>query len=440
MKKNLFETIHNQTVYKVPTQIKPINGTVQVPGSKSITNRALLLAALAKGKSTLTGVLFSDDSRHFLSSLESLGFDVDIDEPNTRVTVVGVDGNIPNKKATIDVGSAGTSSRFLTAMLALSDGDYTILCSEQMSKRPMKPLFDALITMGASFEYLDQEFHLPVRVVGNRGKCGDVSLDITKSTQFLSALLMVGPMTSTGFNINITSEKVSGAYINITRKMVEQFGSTTSFDGSTYQVPSNVHYNSQNYAIEPDMSAACYFYAMATLTGGSMTVIGVNEDFMQGDIKFLKVLEMLGSDIQSSPNGITVTGPKDGRYSGIDIDMNDFSDQTMTLACLAPYATSPTVIRHVAHIKVQECDRMQGIINELTRVGIECHDDGENIFIKPGNVQPASIQTYDDHRFAMSFTLLGLKSEGIIIEDPLCCKKTFEQYFIVLEELLDSNI
>lgn len=434
MRKTLFDTIDGETVYRVPLQTQPISGTVEVPGSKSITNRALFLAALADSRTILTGVLFSDDSRHFLSSLQSLGFDVVIDEPNKTVAVTGQNGKIPNKNATIHVGSAGTAARFLTAMLAFSDGEYIIYCSEQMKKRPMKPLFDALISLGATFEYLEAQHHLPVRVKGNQGQCGSVSLDITKSTQFLSALLMVGPMTQKGLTIHLTSEKKDGSYIKITRKMIQQFGADTSFDGDSYFVPKS-KFISHPYAIEPDLSAACYFYAMAALTGGSIIVKGVNDASMQGDIKFLEVLRLLGCKVSDSNEGILVNGPTGGHYPGIDIDMNDFSDQTMTLAVLAPFANSETIIRNVSHIRVQECDRMQGIINELTKVGITCFTDGENITILPGQVKGATIETYDDHRFAMAFTLLGLKSEGIIIRDPLCCRKTFENYFQVLENL-----
>lgn len=439
MNNQLFEKINGQTVYRVPTQYKAINGTVKVPGSKSITNRALLMAALAKGKSQLSGVLFSDDSRHFLSSLDALGFDVSIDEPGKEVTVHGLGGKIPKENATINVGSAGTAARFLTAMLALSDGEHTILCSEQMKKRPMKPLFDALISVGARFEYLEKEYFLPVKVIGNKGICQKVTMDISKSTQFLSALLMVAPMTNNDVSIQITSEKKGGAYIDITRHMMEQFGVTTTFDGTTYEVSKSSHYTLGNYAIEPDMSAACYFYAMAALTGGMITVSGVQTNLIQGDIKFLKVLKMLGCQINTTPEGIQVTGPKDGHYTGITVDMNDFSDQTMTLAALAPFATSPTTIQNVAHIRGQECDRMQAIINELTKAGITCKSDGEQIHINPGQINPTSISTYDDHRMAMAFTLIGLKSEDILIENPTCCKKTFENYFEVLENLLVLN-
>ena len=436
MKDRLFEIKEGHTYYHVPVQNRPITGTVEVPGSKSITNRALLMAALSEGRTTLTGVLFSDDSRHFLSSLINLGFEVEINESEKIVTVKGLGGSIPRKEAVIDVGSAGTAARFLTAMLALSDGTYVIDCSEQMKKRPMKPLFEALTFMGAGFDYLESEQHLPVRVTGNGGICRNISLDITKSTQFLSALLMMGPMIKSGMTIHITSEKVDGAYIRVTRKMLEQFGAAVALNGSDYCIPAGSTFHGSVYAIEPDVSAACYFYAMAALKGGEITVKGVRMNLMQGDIKFLGVLEKLGCAILETEEGVRVIGPAAGSYGGIDITMNDFSDQAMTLAALAPFASSPTIIRGVSHIRLQECDRMQGIVNELTRVGVQCEADGENILIWPGIPHGAIIETYDDHRFAMAFTLLGLKAEGIIISNPLCCSKTFENYFEVLDELL----
>jgi len=368
-----------------------------------------------------------------------MGFEVAIDEPAKKVMVLGMGGEIPNKTSVINVGSAGTAARFLTAMLALSDGDHTINCSEQMKKRPMKPLFEALTTLGAEFEYLETPDHLPVKVKGNGGEGGSVQMDITKSTQFLSAMLMVGPILKGGLDLKITSPKKEGAYIRITTKMMTQFGGKADFDGSHYLVSGHNAYRNCDYAIEPDMSAACYFYAMAALTGGQMAVEGVHKDLMQGDIKFLGLLENLGCSLQNGDLGIQVTGPKGGQFQGIDVDMNDFSDQTMTLAALAPFASTPTTIRNVAHIRVQECNRMEGIVNELTRVGIKVTADGENIYIQPGQVQPASIHTYDDHRFAMAFTLLGLKAKDIVITDPKCCRKTFEDYFEVLEALIQKQ-
>lgn len=429
----------NQKIYQCRKQNKSISGVVKVPGSKSMTNRALLLAALSKKDSKLSGVLFSDDSRHFLKCLEQLGFDLQIDEENKTVNMQGTGGNIPNKTGTINVGSAGTAARFLTALLALSDGEYVIECSNQMKKRPMKPLFDALTKMGASFVFLEEEGFLPVKVIGNGGTCQDVTMDISKSTQFLSALLMVAPLTKNGLKIKITSEKKDGAYIRITRKMMEQFGAKVDFDGEIYEVSGGQEVVVGDYYIEPDVSAACYFYAIAALLGGSITVKNVFYSSMQGDMKFIEVLKMLGCKVVETPEGINVTGPKDGIYRGIDINMNDFSDQTMTMAVLAAYATTPTIIRNVGHIRLQECNRMAAIVNELNRVGITCEEEGDNLLISPGKVNPAIIKTYEDHRVAMAFSLLGLKSDGIIIDNPDCCKKTFEEYFEVLDDLLEKN-
>jgi len=439
MKTDLFETIDNQTIYRVPLVNGPLNGTVEVPGSKSITNRALLIAALAKGRTVLRGVLFSDDSRHFLSSLISLGFDVLVNEADKTVVVEGLGGNIPNAKATIDVGSAGTAARFLTAMLALSHGEYTINCSEQMKKRPMKPLFDALVLAGATITYLENEGFLPIHIIGNQGICHEISMDISKSTQFLSALLMVAPMTHNGMLIHITSDKKDGAYIRITRHMMEQFHVNVDFDGSSYAIQKECQYKVHDYRIEPDVSAACYFYAIAALTGGSICVVGVQNDLMQGDMKFLDVLVQLGCTLETDDEGIRINGPAQGIYPGLDVDMNDFSDQTMTLAALAVFATSSTQIRNVSHICLQECDRMQATVQELTKIGITCKADGENIIITPSLAHAATIETYDDHRMAMAFSLLGLKIDGIVIDNPMCCKKTFENYFEVFSNLIDEN-
>ena len=242
---------------------------VTVPGSKSITNRALLLAAMTDGECLLKGALFSDDSRYFLKALKDLGFDVEEDEETKLVRVTGCGGNIPNNSGTIYVGSAGTAARFLTAMLGLSSGEYIINASEQMKKRPMKPLFDVLKKMGAVIEFLEEEDALPVRIKGcfadnNASTLKKISLDISKSTQFLSALLMTGCMCKNGLEIEITSDKKTGSYIDITRKMVEEFGGDICFDGRTYSVAKKA-YNAMEYQIEPDVSAACYFYGIRSV-------------------------------------------------------------------------------------------------------------------------------------------------------------------------------
>lgn len=261
--------------YEVKRLDRPVDWTVDVPGSKSMTNRALLMAALSDGEVKLEGVLFSDDSRHFLESLVSLGFMVDINESEKAVTVLGCGGNIPKKQAVINVGSAGTAARFLTAMLGFSDGEYTIEASEQMKKRPMQELFSLLTGVGANITYMETEGHLPVKICGRRNpKAGadqskadgnplQLPLDISKSTQFLSALLLISPMIPQGLDIHITSEKTDGSYIRITRKMLADAGVEVKYDGKNYRIDPNAVYQKKHYQIEPDVSAACYFYAAA---------------------------------------------------------------------------------------------------------------------------------------------------------------------------------
>ena len=441
--------------FSVKKTDKPIDWAVTVPGSKSMTNRALLMAALTDGTVQLHGVLFSDDSRYFISSLQSLGFDAQVNEKERSVTVTGCAGRIPKKDAQIYVGSAGTAARFLTAMLGMSDGSYVIEASEQMKKRPMADLFALLIQAGARIEYLEQEGFLPIRITGQAYTGGNknadkipgeaarenvtgslhVKLDISKSTQFLSAMLLIAPMVKQGLQIEITSEKTDGSYIRITRKMMEDWGVTTGYDGRTYTVAADAAYHKADYVVEPDMSAACYFYAAAAVTGGTALVRNIHPDNTQGDRKFLAVLEQLGCTVTDEAEGIRVTGPAHGSIRGIEVDMNDFSDQTMTLAAIAPYASSPTHISHIGHIRLQESDRIHAIVTELTRAGIRCNEEADAITIYPGQPHAALIETYDDHRMAMAFSLLGLRTDGIIIHNPSCCRKTFEDYFEILDAL-----
>ena len=433
--------------YPVRKIEKPIDWCVTVPGSKSMTNRALLMAALSDGTVTLDGVLFSDDSRHFISSLTALGFDVLVEEEKRRVTVKGEGGTIPKKEAEIDVGSAGTAARFLTAMLGMSDGSYVIQASGQMKKRPMQELFSLLTGVGAKITYLETEGHLPVKICGRRNpKAGadqskadgnplQLSLDISKSTQFLSALLLISPMIPQGLDIHITSEKTDGSYIRITRKMLADAGVEVKYDGKNYRIDPNAVYQKKHYQIEPDVSAACYFYAAAAITGGRALVKHVHKDNSQGDMKFLDVLARMGCTVTEKADGIEVTGPAEDTLKGIEIDMNDFSDQALTLAAIAPFCNSDVHITHIGHIRGQECDRLHAMSEELTKRGITCTEEPDAITIKPGTPFPGIVSTYEDHRVAMSFALLGLKVDGIVIDNPSCCRKTFENYFDLLDQL-----
>lgn len=422
--------------YHVTPLSSPSVIETEVPGSKSITNRALLLAALAKGTSTIKGALFSDDSRHFLKCLIDLGFPVRIDEASHTVQLTGFQGEIPKKEASIYVGSAGTAARFLTAMLGLSDGIYHLDASEQMRKRPMKPLLTSLESIGVKVTYEGKEGFFPFTIYGCSHTKSSIQVDISSSSQFLSALLMSAPMKKEGLSIELVGGTHALSYVKITTKMMEQFGCRTEKIGErTYRVLPNQSYQAQEYQVEPDVSAACYFYAMAPLLNTNVLVRHVHFDSMQGDIRFLSILEEMGCSFADTPDGILLSAPPSGKYKGITVDMSDCSDQTMTLAAIAPFAENPVKIRGIEHIRLQESNRIEAICTELTRMGISCTEVETGIDIIPGIPHPATIETYEDHRIAMAFSLVGLRVAGIVIHHPECCKKTFENYFEILDSI-----
>lgn len=416
---------------------------VTVPGSKSITNRALLLAALSEGKSVLKGVLFSDDSRVFMKALQILGYDVVIDEEKAEVTMMGNGIHIPKRKAEVYVGSAGTAARFLTAMLALSGGRYEMTSSEQMKGRPMRPLLMALESLGAQFTYQEKPYSFPFIIEGRtRNKSENkVFLNIDESSQFLSALLLSGVSCPEGFTVELTGKRDAKAYVKISMKMMEAFGCRMKqCSENVYEILPGQSYQAREYQIEPDVSAACYFYAMAAVNGGSARVNHVHFDSTQGDIQFLKVLEQMGCHVRDEEAGIVLTAPDDGILQGITVNMSDFSDQTMTLAAVAAFAEGETVIHGVGHIRGQESDRLRAIGTELNRLGIHCEEREDGVLIQPGEwncseSNPVEIETYEDHRMAMAFAVIGTRQPGIVIKNPLCCRKTFENYFEVLTKL-----
>lgn len=410
--------------------------TVTVPGSKSITNRALLLATLAKGASTLRGVLFSDDSRHFLKCIQDLGFDTRVDEAEKVITVTGHGGQVPLSEASLYVGSAGTAARFLTAYLGLSDGTYHMDASAQMKRRPMAPLLSSLQELGCEVTFHEEEGFFPFTLRGH-GFCTDtISVNIEHSSQFLSALLIASCLTERTMNIHV--EGTHGmAYIEMTRRMMEQFGVTVKQpEEALFVTSAGQRYHSLDYQIEPDVSAACYFYAMAPLLNLPVKVSHVHFDSLQGDVEFLHILEQMGCTISDTPDGITVLPPAQGIFHGIDVNMSACSDQAITLAAIAPFADSPVTIRGIGHIRYQESNRIAAIVTELGKMGIRCEENGDVLTIYPGTPKPATVNTYDDHRMAMGFSLIGLRTPGIVIDNPGCCRKTFENYFEVLDRLI----
>lgn len=424
----------------------PIEGfhrfEVTVPGSKSITNRALLVGALAEGTTVLRGVLFSDDSKVFMQALRDIGFSVEVYEEEHKVVIEGHGGSIPvasgvQESRRVYVGSAGTAARFLTALLALSGQHFFVESSEQMKKRPMEPLLRALEELGAKFEFLEQPYAFPFRICGREERNPKyVGLNIDASSQFLSALLLSGVMCREGVTVHLTGTRSARAYVGITMKMMEEFGCRVRrLDENTYQVVSRQTYQGREYQIEPDVSAACYFYGLAAVTGSEVKVMHVHSATTQGDIKFINVLERMGCRVKEERDGVVVTGVTCGQLRGVHVDMSDFSDQTMTLAAVAPFADSDTVIDGVGHIRGQESDRIHGIVTELARMGIRCEERPDGITIHPGEVRPAVVNTYEDHRMAMAFSLVGCRAKGIVIDNPGCCRKTFENYFELLTSL-----
>ncbi len=422
---------------------RPLKGScryeVTVPGSKSITNRALLLGALAEGDTVLRGVQFSEDSRVFMQALKSIGFSVEVWEEENTVVICGQGGRIPpaSGERRVYVGSAGTAARFLTAFLALSGGRFLVESSEQMKERPMEPLLRALEELGATFEYLERPYAFPFRICGREERNpGRVELDIDQSSQFLSALLLSGVMQREGITVHLTGKRDARAYVVISMKMMEAFGCRTEkLDENTYRVLPGQKYTGREYQIEPDVSAACYFYGIAAITGSEVKVRHVHADTTQGDIRFVEVLRDMGCQVTEEQDGIVVRGPAEGSLKGIRVKMSDFSDQTMTLAAVAVFAEGDTVIDGVGHIRGQESDRIHGIVTELGRLGIGCEERPDGITIHPGEIRPATVHTYEDHRMAMAFSLIGCRVEGIVIDNPECCKKTFENYFEVLTSL-----
>lgn len=412
---------------------------VTVPGSKSMTNRALLMAAMAEGETVLSGVLFSEDSRVFLQALKDLGFSLTIDEKQKRVTIRGLGGRPAKRQAELYVGSAGTAARFLTAFAAMAEGEFRLDASPQMRKRPMKELFDALRQLGAQIRCLEEEDTFPVciRGIGQAQECAAVSLNIDRSSQFLSALLMTAPLRFGNLEIQLTGSRSARSYVEMTEQMMKQFGhpGVVRVSENCYRV-FGAAYQARNYVVEPDVSAACYFYAMAAITGGEACVAHMRRDSLQGDVRFLQVLEQMGCLLEWRKDNLYLQGPEPGELRGIDVDMSDFSDQTLTLAAIAPYANGPVHIRNVGHIRGQECDRLHAIAVNLERLKVRCREEKDGIWIEPSQPQPAFIETFQDHRVAMAFAVTGLCAEGVVIENPGCCSKTFSEYFQVLDQIL----
>lgn len=410
----------------------PLRGTIRPPGSKSLTNRALILAAIADGPSELTGVLDSRDTQVMMESLTRLGIALENDLPHRRVRVQGSRGRIPARQADLYLENSGTSIRFLAALCTLGQGRYRLDGNERMRQRPIGDLLTALNQLGAH-AVCEQPTGCPPVVIQAAGLPGGTTcVETSLSSQFLSALLMAAPGAQQPVEICLSGPPVSEPYIDMTLGVMARFGVTV--DTSRPQVfrIEPQRYRGGPYEIEPDASAASYFAAAAAITGGEVTIEGLSHYALQGDVRFIEVLEQMGCHVDWQSHQVTIHG---GPLHGVDVDMNAISDTAQTLAAVAVFADGPTHIRNVAHMRVKETDRIAAVVTELRRLGIAADEHPDGLTIHPGPVQPADIATYDDHRMAMSFALIGLRARGVRIQNPDCTSKTYPAFFDDLERL-----
>lgn len=412
------------------------DATVTIPGSKSITNRALILAALAEGESVLRRPLDSEDTQVMIESLRRLGFRIEVGAEELRIE--GRGGEIPASDAELFLGNSGTSIRFLTALCALGNGRFRLDGVERMRQRPQADLLDALQQLGIEAVSESDNGCPPLRVT-NAGKLpgGIVRLRAEASSQFLSALLMVAPYATEDLTIEIIGA-LRPFYVDITLRMMEQWGVLVEKQGDDrFFIRAGQRYQPQDYFIEPDASSASYFFAAAALTGGRITVPGLSRNALQGDVRFAtEVLAEMGCTVTEDAIGITVTGPGSQGLRGIVRDMSAISDTSLTLAAIAPFAGSPTTVSNIAHSRLQECDRIHAACTELERLGVRVEEHSDGFTIYPVDwITPAPIETYRDHRVAMSFALVGLWAPGIEILDPGCVAKTFPDFWQRFAEL-----
>jgi len=411
---------------------RPVSGTIRPPGSKSLTNRALVVAALAEGTSRLTGVLDSRDTQVMIDSLRRLGIAINHSSSDCTVEVTGCSGRLLVNAADLWLENSGTSIRFLTAVCALGHGRFRLDGNARMRERPIGDLLASLREFGISVASELGTHCPPVVLTGTGLSGGTTTVNAGVSSQFLSAILMAAPCATSPVEIRLAGEMVSEPYVEMTLEVMSQFGVTVDRNEPGRYCIAPQPYRGREYDIEPDASAASYFFAAAAVTGGEVTVEGLSASALQGDVHFVEALERMGCDVTWNPNSITVRGRP---LRGVDIDMNAISDTAQTLACVAPFAAGPTRIRNVAHMRHKETDRVGAVVTELVRLGLNVEEHPDGMTIHPGPLRPGTVATYDDHRMAMSFSLLGLRVPGIVIADPGCTSKTYPRFFDDLDRL-----
>lgn len=414
---------------------KPVNATVSVPGSKSITNRALVLAALTSPSCIVYDALRSEDTEVMVDCLRRLGFTVTADWAknsievfrNTSVEIIDEDDWIPNGRADLFVGNSGTTVRFLTAMLALGEGTYRLDGVPRMRERPIRDLLDALKQLGVDARSENDNGCPPVVIHANGLHGGHVRIKADVSSQFLSGLLLALPCARGDTTVEIDGALVSEPYVEMTLAMLDRFGLKVTKEGAgRYHILGRQSHGVVSYPIEPDASSASYFWAAAAIAGGRVTVSGLTRASLQGDVRFVDVLAQMGCRVEECDAGITVHG---GTLRGVDVDMNDISDTVMTLGAVALFAQGPTTIRNVAHIRHKETDRIAALATELRKFGAEVEERADGLTITPRPLTGCAVDTYNDHRMAMSLALVGLKVPGVVVRNPGCVAKTYPGFW-----------
>lgn len=416
--------------------INKIQGEVFLPGSKSLSNRALLIAALAQGETKITNLLVSDDINHMLNALKTLGIQYSLSDCGTECTVIGNNGFFASKDALeLYLGNAGTAMRPLCAALAASEGEFILTGEPRMKERPIGHLVDALAQLNADIKYLENKDYPPIKINGKQLSGTTVKIDGSISSQFLTAILMVAPLLHSDTNIEIEGELVSKPYIDITLDIMARFGVTVQNNHyQSFTVKGNQSYQAvEKYMVEGDASSASYFLAAGAIKGGEITVHGVGKLSVQGDKYFADVLEKMGAEVIWHDESITVIGKP---LTGVDMDMNHIPDAAMTIATTALFAQGTTTIRNIYNWRVKETDRLTAMATELRKVGATVKEGEDYISITPAAVlKHAEIDTYNDHRVAMCFSLVALSDTPVTINDPKCTAKTFPDYFDKLSQV-----
>jgi 3-phosphoshikimate 1-carboxyvinyltransferase len=395
---------------------------VDIPGSKSITTRALFLAAAADGVTRLVRPLRSDDTEGFAEGLTRLGYRVGRTPDSWHID--GRPEGPAVTEADVYCRDGATTARFLPTLAAAGHGTYRFDASAQMRRRPLGPLSKALRDLGVDLRHEEAEGHHPLRIEASGVEGGAVTLDAGQSSQYLTALLLLGPLTRKGLRIEVT-DLVSAPYVGITLAMMRAFGADVRVEGDVFEVAPG-GYRATTYPVEPDASTASYFFAAAALTGREVTVHGLGEGALQGDLGFVDVLRRMGAHVETGADRTTVRGT--GELRGLTVNMRDISDTMPTLAALAPFATGPVRIEDVANTRVKECDRLEACAENLRRLGVRVETGPDWIEIHPGVPSPAEIRTYGDHRVVMAFAVTSLRTPGIGFDDPGCVRKTFPAF------------